>query len=81
MLCRHRLNTRQLLRVGRESSGNIRIGGRGGRGAWVCADTHEGSLRAAIQQGLRGPVRDEEFELIDQARRAWIAAEDERRGA
>ena len=81
MLCRRRFVAHEMLRVGRESDGTLRIGEGGGRGVWICRDTHEGSLHAAVRQGLRGPVRDEDIDLIDQARHAWIAAESERRGA
>lgn len=81
MLCRRRIATQELLRVSRDVDGAIRIGERGGRGVWICSGSHEAGLHAAIRQGLRGPVSDEEVGVIDQARRAWIERSNERRGA
>ena len=81
MLCRRRIATQELLRVSRDVDGAIRIGERGGRGVWICGGSHEAGLHAAIRQGLRGPVSDEEVDVIDQARRAWIERSNERRGA
>jgi hypothetical protein len=48
---------------------------------WICSGSHEAGLHAGIRQGLRGPVSDEEADVIDQARRAWIKTTSERRGA
>ena len=81
MLCRRRIATQELLRVSRSADGAIRIGERGGRGVWICSGSHGAGLHAAIRQGLRGPVSDEEVDVIDQARRAWIERSNERRGA
>jgi predicted RNA-binding protein YlxR (DUF448 family) len=81
VLCRRRIATHELLRVSRGVDGAIRIGERGGRGVWICSGSHEAGLHAAIRQGLRGPVSDEEVDVIDQARRAWIERSNERRGA
>ena len=67
--------------MSRGVDGAIRIGERGGRGVWICSGPHEARLHAAIRQGLRGPVSDEEVDVIDQARRAWIERSNERRGA
>ena len=80
MLCRRRLDTNELLRIACERDGTMHIGEGGGRGVWICRDAHEEKLRVSIQRGLRGPLRDEDVELIHQARRAWIAVESERRG-
>jgi predicted RNA-binding protein YlxR (DUF448 family) len=81
VLCRRRIATQELLRVSRDVDGAIRIGERGGRGVWICSGSHEAGLHAAIRQGLRGQVSDEEVDVIDQARRAWIERSNERRGA
>lgn len=81
MLCRRRFTTQELLRISRDADGALRTGERGGRGLWVCSGLHEAGLHAAIRQGLRGPVSDEEADVIDQARRAWKKTTSERRGA
>lgn len=71
----------ELLRISRDANGALRISERGGRGVWVCSGSHEAGLHAGIRQGLRGPVSDEEIDVINQARRAWIETTSERRGA
>ena len=81
MLCRRRFATQELLRISRDAHGALRTGERGGRGVWICSGSHEAGLHAGIRQGLRGAVSDEEADVIDQARRAWIEATSERRGA
>ncbi len=81
MLCKRRFAMKELLRVSRQGDGALRIGERGGRGVWLCGGSHEAGLHAAIRQGLRGPASDEEVDVIDQARRAWIESWSERRGA
>jgi predicted RNA-binding protein YlxR (DUF448 family) len=81
VLCKRRFAMQELLRISRDADGALRIRERGGRGVWVCSGSHEAGLRAGIRQGLRGPVSDEEIDVIDQARRAWIKSTSERRGA
>jgi len=81
VLCKRRFAMKELLRVSRQGDGAIRIGERGGRGVWICSGAHEAGLHAGIRQGLRGPVSDEEADVLDQARRAWIETTSERRGA
>ena len=81
MLCRQRFATQELLRISRDGNGALRTGEGGGRGVWICSGSHEAGLYAGIRQGLRGQVSDEEIDVIDQARRAWIETTSERRGA
>ena len=64
-----------MLRISRQPSGEIVAGGVGGRGVWICAArdaAHEADLRVAVSRGLRGEVKREEVDLIEQARRAWV---------
>lgn len=81
MLCRRRFATQELLRISRDALGALRTGGCGGRGVWICSGSHDAGLHSGIRQGLRGPVSDEEADVIDQARQAWIEKTSERRGA
>ena len=63
------------MRISRQPSGDVVVGGVGGRGVWICAardSAHERDLRAAVSRGLRGEVKREEVDLIVQARRAWV---------
>ena len=65
-----------MLRISRQPSGEVVVGGFGGRGVWVCASRdaeHESDIRGAVSRGLRGEVKREEVDLIEQARRAWVA--------
>lgn len=81
MLCRRRFGSQELLRLSRDREGTLRFGERGGRGVWMCGGSHRNDIRAAIRQGLRGPVSDKEFDVIEEAHRAWVESSNERRGA
>jgi predicted RNA-binding protein YlxR (DUF448 family) len=81
VLCKRRFATQEMLRISRDGNGALHTGERGGRGVWICSGSHEAGLHAGIRQGLRGPVSDEEADVIDQARRAWIETMSGRRGA
>ena len=75
MLCKKRSELRLMLRIRRQPSGEVVVGGIGGRGVWICAAqdaTHESDLRAAVSRGLRSEVKREEVDVIEQARRAWV---------
>jgi len=64
-----------MLRISRQPSGEIVVGGIGGRGVWICAArdaVHESDLRGVVSRGLRGEVKREEVDLIERARRAWV---------
>lgn len=80
MLCRGHFFAHEMLRVGREGDGTLRIGERGGRGLWICRGAHDADLHAAVRRGLGGAVPDEDMKQIEEARRAWIETEGERRG-
>lgn len=62
----------EMLRVARDAAGMMQVGGRGGRGAWLCLDGDEGHDAAAapnLARALRRRVEESELEELMTAMR------------